>query len=81
MLRPGAKVAGLIDCDRARRLYRDHLRGIGRHGVLLVAAHPGAGPSATSAPAPPGEPWPPAQMNSDSIVLRPGFCRSRLTPT
>jgi asparagine synthase (glutamine-hydrolysing) len=37
VLRPGARVADLIDTDTARRLYRSHLRGVGRHGGTLWA--------------------------------------------
>jgi asparagine synthase (glutamine-hydrolysing) len=37
VLKPGARVADLIDADTAGRLYRSHLRGIGRHGSTLWA--------------------------------------------
>jgi asparagine synthase (glutamine-hydrolysing) len=37
VLRPGARVTDLIDIDTARRLYRSHLRGTGRHGGTLWA--------------------------------------------
>jgi asparagine synthase (glutamine-hydrolysing) len=37
VLEPGAHVGDLIDTSMARRLYRSHLRGIGRHGGTLWA--------------------------------------------
>jgi asparagine synthase (glutamine-hydrolysing) len=37
VLQPGARVADLIDTETARRLYRSHLRGVGRHGSTLWA--------------------------------------------
>jgi asparagine synthase (glutamine-hydrolysing) len=37
VLEPGARVAELIDTDTTRRLYRAHLRGVGRHGGTLWA--------------------------------------------
>jgi asparagine synthase (glutamine-hydrolysing) len=35
LFQPGARVAGLVNQDVARRLARDHQRGIGQHGNLL----------------------------------------------
>jgi asparagine synthase (glutamine-hydrolysing) len=37
VLQPGTRVADLIDTAIVRRLYRSHLRGIGRHGGTLWA--------------------------------------------
>jgi len=37
VLQPGARAADLIDIGMTRRLYRSHLRGIGRHGGTLWA--------------------------------------------
>jgi asparagine synthase (glutamine-hydrolysing) len=35
VLSPGARVAGLVDQATARKLYRAHARGTGRHGAVL----------------------------------------------